>query len=268
MQIIKYKWENWRPHFILRDEDALEKLALLGSDVSFHIGKKLCTGFVRDGKHSPCKNRRETEDMCNECKLEDEYFFCIRCDGSECINRKKRDECKKNYYYIYLAAFGPLLKVGVSHEFRLLERLVEQGADFGAKIARVQDGKLVRAMEQEIKKEIKIADRITGEQKFSTLFGNPNVAVANIYRAISLLKTNGFAKHLSGPEVYDLREYYNLQNVMSQPQEMAVQEGLDIAGRVVSAKGNLIILQKEKMFFSVNAHRLVGREIIPSTIVI
>ncbi|MBI4170713.1 MAG: DUF2797 domain-containing protein [Candidatus Aenigmarchaeota archaeon] len=263
MQIIKYKWQDWSPHFVVRDGGELKKMDLLGKDINFRIGKNICTGFMRDGKHFPCKNRREVVDsICNECKPEDDYFFCIRCDGSECINRKKRDECQENYYYIYLAAFGHMLKVGISHEFRLLGRLVEQGADFGAKIARVQDGKLVRAMEQQIKKEINVVDRITGEQKFSTLFGNPNIAVANIFRAVSLLKTNGFSQHLIGPEVYDLREYYNLQNVLLQPQETAVHEGLDIDGRVVSAKGNLIILQKEKMFFSVNAHRLVGREIL------
>jgi hypothetical protein len=177
------------------------------------------------------------------------------------LNERKRQECLASHYNIYLAAFDSMLKVGISHEHRLMERLVEQGADFGAKIARMQDGKLVRAIEQRIKKEINIEDRLTGEQKNEVLFGNPNVAVGNITRAVSVLRSNGFSKYMTGLEIFDLRSYYHLHNVFSQPKIMEIKEGAEIKGRVAAAKGNLIIFQNNENFFSVNAHRLIGRMI-------
>ncbi len=263
MQIIKYKWENWSPHLVLKGEGQTEKMAIMGNDMDFTLGKRLCAGFHKEGKHFPCRNRRETEDkICNECKLEDDYFFCIRCDGSQCINPRKREECEENFYYLYLAAFDSLLKVGISYERRIMERLVEQGADFGAKIARVKDGKLVRAMEQQIRKEINITDRITGRQKHGALFCNPNTAIGNIVKAVTALKSNGFAKRMISPEIYDLRGYYNLQNVLSVPEEMQTAEGTRIKGRAIATKGNLIVLQNSNRLFSLNAHDLIGREVI------
>ncbi len=262
MQVIKYKWQDWKPQLIVRSDGGTEKIPLIDNEIRLTIGKKICIGFTRDGRSYPCRNGSETEDwMCNGCKLEDDYYFCVKCDGSQCINEKKRSECEKNSYFVYLAAFDSMLKVGISHEFRLMERLVEQGADFGAKIARVRDGKLVRSMEQQIKKEIDIADRVTGEQKHKMLFGNPNISVASIFRAIALLRSNGFAKHMISPEIYDLRQYYGLNKVASYPAELRVEDGTKIHGTAVSAKGNIVIVKNGPGFFSFNAHRLLGREI-------
>ena len=262
MQIIKYKWENWIPHLVLKDEGLMKKMPLTGNDISFTLGKRMCIGFYREGKHFPCKNNRETDDKnCNECKLEDDYFFCIRCDGSQCINPKKRDECEDNFYYIYLAAFDSLLKVGISYEYRIMERLVEQGADFGAKIARVKDGKLVREMEQKIRQEINITDRITGRQKHGALFCDPNNAMRNILKAVTALKSNGFAKHMISPEIFDLREHYNLHNILTAPEQLEMSEGTKVKGHAVATKGNLIIFRDENKFYSMNAHDLIGREI-------
>jgi Protein of unknown function (DUF2797) len=262
MQIIKYKWHEWAPQLVLRNAGSMETIKLMDSELDFELGKKTCIGFFRGNKHFPCKNQRETEERhCNECKLEDDYFLCVRCDGSGCANTKKRNECQKSYYYIYLAAFDSTMKVGISYEHRIMERLVEQGADFGAKIARVQDGKLVREMEQKIKKEINIVDRLTGLQKSKLIFGNPNVSVANILKAVSMLRTNDFAKYMIRPEIYDLREYYNLGRILSHPEVLDANEGERVKGNVVSAKGNLIILKKDEKFFAINAHSLLGRDI-------
>ena len=262
MQIIKYKWEDWKPQLVVKDESKTIKMPLMEMKISCKIGKKMCIGFFRDGKHYLCRGQRSAEDrQCNECRLEDDYFFCIRCDGSSCTNPKKRDECKKNYYYIYLAAFDSVLKVGISYERRIMERLVEQGADFGAKIARVQDGMAVRQIEQRIKKEVNLVDRLTGTQKNKMIFGNPNASIASIFKAINALRSNGTAKYLIQPEIYDMRQYYGLENIMSRPREISVEDDMNIDGKVVAAKGNLLIIQEKKDFMSINAHSLLGRHI-------
>ncbi|MCX6815560.1 MAG: DUF2797 domain-containing protein, partial [Candidatus Aenigmarchaeota archaeon] len=205
MQVIKYKWltseATMEPFLFVKDKE-IERIALFDQKLSFTLGKRMCIGYFKNGKHMPCPYKRVVDTgHCNECKLHDDFFFCIKCTGEECINEKQRGSCKENSYFVYLAAFNSILKVGISYQFRLLERLIEQGADFAAKIAVVKDGKDVRSVEQEIKNYLQIVDRVVGNEKHKMLFCNPNIAVANIFNAINSLKNNGVSKHMIHPEV-------------------------------------------------------------------
>lgn len=272
MQAIKYKWSlngDAQPSLFAKDSDVIKRIALLGEHVSFTLGAKRCIGFFRNGRHLDCPEARIIEHgwNCNQCRFEDDFFLCMKCTGAECINEKQRPACIENMYYIYLAAFDSILKVGISHERRLMERLVEQGADFGAKIACVKDGKDVRLIEQEISRYLNIADKVTGATKQSKIFGNPNIAVTNISRAISRLQSNGVSKYLIPPEIYDLRSYYKLDAVGHDPLKVFVKEGSRIEGEVVAAKGNIIVMSSDSggsnnAFFSINAHELIGREMM------
>ena len=185
----------------------------------------------------------------------------MKCTGEECINESQRKSCQKNKYYIYLAAFSTMLKVGISYEHRIMERLIEQGADMGAKICMVQDGKLARSIEQKIRSELNICDRVTGTEKHNMLFGNPNVAAINIFNAFSKLKSNGLSKHLINPEIYNLQSIYRLSAVKFMPQIFTAEEGSCLEGNVVAAKGNIMVVKGSAGLLSVNAHRLVGCEI-------
>ena len=259
MQILRYRWENFEPFFILGNGKNRGRMRLLFQDISLRFGEKWCIGFFKNGKYNTCPNNRKTgyENMCEDCQKEDDFFPCIKCSGSACINLKRREECKENNYYIYLAAFDSLLKVGVSYEHRLLERLVEQGADFGAKIALVRDGKNARLLEQQMKLFLGARDRIRGKEKHATLFGNPNMAVATIYKAINKLKNNF---NLLEPEIYDLRRHYKLQNVSADPNLLEIKDNLEIIGRMVAAKGNILIFKNQNGFFSLDANYLIGRD--------
>ena len=262
MQLIKYKWEtnkiSGEPFLFARDGGKIVKMKLFDDKISMKIGKKYCTGYAKNGRQHECPKRRivDNEKVCRECALNDDFFLCMKCTGEECINEPQRSACMKNNYNIYLAAFGTMLKVGISYEPRLLERLIEQGADMGAKIGTVQDGKLVRMMEQKIRAGLGITDRMTGIEKHNMLFGNINTASINIFNAYTKLKSSGFS--LSGPEIYDLQSIYRLSSVSTMPQMFNVQEGASLDGNIIAAKGNLIIVKTETGMFSVNSHRLVG----------
>jgi len=259
MQITKYRWENWEPTLILRDNDYMSKIRLINQKINFRIGKKMCIGFYKNGKHNPCPKSREilTDWFCRDCIKKDDFFLCVKCDGSDCINEKQRGSCKENNYFIYLAAFDNILKVGISYEFRFLERLVEQGADLAAKIVFLKDGKKARQMEQEIKQQLNVVDRIRGFQKHEILFGDPNKCAVNIMNALSKLEKNGF--DIKDTEIYDLRNYYRLGNILSKPQKIEIKENTELKGEVVSAKGNIIVFRNEESFFSINSHDIIGR---------
>lgn len=268
MQAIKYKWLMGRdaaePYLIVQNNGETERLQLLGNRLFMTIGEKTCIGYYHDGKSFACAQERVLEHgwSCNECKMNDDFALCMQCNGSECINMKQREECSELIYYIYLAAFSNILKVGISMERRIMERLVEQGADLGALIALVKDGKEVRLVEQQIARKLNITDRIRGAQKHDLIFGNPNIAAANILNALKKLGENGFSRYMIKPEIYDLRPYYRLHNVFSDPQRIVVSNGCTIKGTPVAAKGNIIILQDNGGFYSLNSHDLIGRKMV------
>jgi len=263
VQIIKYSWDSRKPVISVMDDGKKRKIPLLGENISFDLGEKKCIGHFKKGKLVPCPNKKTINygRHCNRCSMEDDFFLCMRCTGEECINEKQRNSCKENKYFIYIALFNSLSKVGISFDRRIMERLIEQGADFGAKIALIQDGKLVREIEQKISKELKIRDRVQGIQKHKNLFCNPNNSIKQLVSIISSLRSNGFSKYLIHPEIYDLREFYHLDNVHKEPEYKEVETGMRLEGNVVAAKGNIIILQKNNEFYTINAHRLIGREI-------
>ena len=79
-------------------------------------------------------------------------------------------------------------------------------------------------------------------------------------KTINKLKGNGFP--LITPEIYDMRKYYRLENTPTKPDRLDVKTDMKIIGRTVSAKGNILILKNKKKFYSINVHRLIGREIL------
>ncbi len=260
MQVIKYRWENWEPTLICSNGSGFSRIKLMNSEINLRVGEKRCIGFFKEGMHRACPNNARLAYgwHCNSCRLEDDFFTCIQCDGSSCINEDRRSECMKESYYIYLAAFDSVLKVGVSQSHRIIERLVEQGADFGAKVAEVTDGKAVRVMEQKIKNYLGITDRLKGSEKQKMIFCNPDTAALNMQKAIKKLVANGDAGRV---EIYDLRKHYNLQNVILNPRKADITDGMEISGKVVAAKGNVLIFSHGYSFFSVNAHDMIGREL-------
>ncbi|MBI2579881.1 MAG: DUF2797 domain-containing protein [Candidatus Aenigmarchaeota archaeon] len=263
MQIMKYSWREgesgYEPFFIMSDGS---KMKLFGAALSIRVGGKICTGYTENGKRHECNSRIEYGYMCNECRMKDDFFNCIQCTGTECINPRQRDSCKENNYFIYLASFDSILKVGISFERRLIERLVEQGADFGAKIARVRDGKDVRRVEQDIRRHLGIADRVASKDKARNLFCNPNTCIERITLSIGKLRNSGFNKYLMPPEIYDMRNYYRLERIISEPSMMEAEEGAVIEGSVAAAKGGILIFRNATGLHSVNAHRLIGRQVI------
>jgi hypothetical protein len=264
MRIIKYKWlvheKQLQPFFITDDQ---KKIKLLGEKIDFAIGEKHCIGYFSGGRYAPCPADRLVESgwNCNACRLNDDFFMCIKCTGEECANKRQRASCEDSIYFVYLAAFGDLIKVGISHERRLLERLVEQGADFGAKVACVKDGKAVRGIEQSIQKQLGIVDFVRGESKQNMIFSRPNISIPRLFSAISALRTNGFAPHMVPPEIYDLRDYYNLKSVEYNPEPLKIGKDTKLSGDVVTAKGNVLIIKDHHRLYSINAHDMIGRDI-------
>jgi hypothetical protein len=234
---------------------------LWGSSISAEIGRRLCTGFWGEEGWRACPSSAEVSGfVCDGCKSSDRFLLCRECVGASCINEKARPGCESGEYVIYLASFGSLLKVGISRSRRFYERLIEQGADFGTKIADVTDGLRVRAYERMLSEWLGITDFVSGDKKATALFEDPNLATTSLMAALTRLQNSGF-EFLTSPEIYDLRSLYKLDSVQKQPELLELSRGGALKGEVVAAKGPVIVLKDRYRYHAINVHRLLGREL-------
>ncbi|WP_435069541.1 DUF2797 domain-containing protein [Haloplanus sp. C73] len=132
-------------------ESAVEYVSLdPGETLAYRLGERHCAGVVTDAGHRPCD-----ADDAPRCPQHTSTWVCARCTGT-CL--KDEMDCFDDHA-IYLAAFAPdTFKVGVTKEWRLETRLREQGADRGAHIRTVENGRIARKIEAELATEI--SDRV------------------------------------------------------------------------------------------------------------
>ncbi|RLI97617.1 MAG: hypothetical protein DRO96_00010 [Candidatus Aenigmatarchaeota archaeon] len=262
-QVFRIFWENMEPFMQVRINGNTKDIKTIklfdNTELSWKIGKKYCTGYWKNG-YRPCPKNAEISrgSKCQICMQLDEYFRCVKCDGSVCLNTNARRQCMSDEFFLYLVSFNSLLKVGISRTFRLKTRLVEQGADFGAKLMKIKDGKKARKIEQEVSKKLGIVDRVNGSEKFEHLFGDPNKSLKKITRCVEKLKAFGY---VISPEIYDLRRYYKLDKVREVPVLLKNLEGKQIHGKVIAIKGNIMILRDKNKYIALNTHDLIGRKV-------
>ncbi|MFB6089845.1 MAG: DUF2797 domain-containing protein [Halobellus sp.] len=121
-----------------------------GAELAYTLGERHCAGTVVEDGHIPCP-----KPTAPHCPHHASTWVCAKCTGT-CL--KDEMDCHEPHA-IYLAAFAPdAFKVGVTKEWRLETRLREQGADRGALLAVVPDGRIAREREAEIARDI--PDRI------------------------------------------------------------------------------------------------------------
>ncbi len=114
----------------------------------------LCGRVIKDGF------------QCEECRRRDVWNPCAVCTGAFCVNPNEevRNFCMHNNFIVYLAYFGGhKIKVGVTFEGRLEERLLEQGAVAYTIHSHQPNG--LRAREVETKMKKVFVDRLTTVEK-------------------------------------------------------------------------------------------------------
>ena len=256
MHILGYSWRGGSPSIKAFEDGKVEFIQLMGMEMKWKIGKRKCIGYW-NGKYVPCPTGETVRGTrCESCQKMDRFFYCIKCDGSKCLNPARRDECASEEYVIYITVFGKILKVGISQEFRKATRWLEQGADFAAEVRYVKDGMLARRMESAISRRLGIADRVRGNEKLAQLMADPNESLSRLRSAIDIL--NGFGKPVV---IHDLRDRYGMENVRGMPEPVHPAEGREIEGKVIAVKGNMMLYESPDGLKCMNLHRLAGREV-------
>ncbi|MFB6195079.1 MAG: DUF2797 domain-containing protein [Haloplanus sp.] len=203
-----------------------------GADLDYRLGDRHCAGVVTDEGHRPCG-----ADDAPHCSAHASTWVCARCTGT-CL--KDEMDCFDDHA-VYLAAFAPdTFKVGVTKVDRLETRLREQGADRGAHVRTVDNGRIAREIEAELAREI--PDRVRVPTKRAGLGRSVDADAWNAVLAdFTPIETFAFDYGLS---------------LADRP----VAETL-ATGRVRGVKGRLLVLDHGGSVYAVDLRDLVGYEV-------
>ncbi|MFC6872057.1 DUF2797 domain-containing protein [Halobellus marinus] len=206
------------------------------TELAYTLGDRHCAGAVTADGHIPCAN--PTAPYCPEHRS---TWVCAKCTGT-CL--KDEMDCHEAHA-IYLAAFAPdTFKVGVTREWRLETRLREQGADRGALLQVVPDGRIAREREAEIAESI--TDRVRVPQKRAGLHRDVDEAA---WEALLAEFEVDAGDRFSFDYGLDLRDRPVAETIAT--------------GTVRGVKGRLLVLDRGGSTYAVDLRELVGYEATP-----
>lgn len=165
-----YSSAGSHPALLLRSGQSIRSIPLeLEKQLSIEFLEKRCIGYRGVSGYFPCPNNAINVKQCPTCRFRDVSKIYTRMDtsGYEAVEEK----FKSRVVSIYLASFGPLVKVGVSGNVE--RRVYEQGADFWAEVMRMR-AEEAYPMEKIIKERFNVLDSIPSNKKILYLNSEEN----------------------------------------------------------------------------------------------
>lgn len=206
----------------------------VGRDLEYSLGDRHCAGAVDGTDHVRCENPGSPY-----CETHDHTWICARCTGT-CL--KAEMDCHQQHA-VYFAAFAPeTFKVGVTKTNRLTTRLREQGADRGAHIYSVVNGRIARELEADLAASIPIPDAVHVTTK-----------IEGLDRAVN---ETAWQRLLADFEVRDTYEFSYDLAVDTAPVHETIA-----AGTVAGTKGRILLLNRAGGSYAVDLRDLVGYEV-------
>jgi hypothetical protein len=128
-----------------------------GRELAYTLGERRCAGELSGTDHHACD-----DPTAPYCGTHDSTWICAKCTGT-CL--KAEMDCLTEHA-VYLAAFAPAtFKVGVTTRPRLETRLREQGADRGARVYTVANGRIAREVEADLAESVPVPDAVRADAK-------------------------------------------------------------------------------------------------------
>ena len=233
VQIVGYEPTAIGPALLVSDGDAVSRRELEAGDrLSYALGPRYCAGAIEGTVHHGCD--RPTAPYC---EYHTSTWVCARCTGT-CL--KDEMDCYEEHA-VYLAAFAPdTFKVGVTKLWRLETRLREQGAECGAHIHTVSNGRIARELEADIAE--RLVDRVRTATKIDALAERVD---ADAWEAL-----------LAEFDVIDRFSFDYGVSLESRPVEETIA-----SGTVVGVVGRLLVLERGGTRYAVDMRDLVGHDV-------
>jgi len=238
VQIVGYETaagaESARPALLVAADGTVDREPLAsGRELDYRLGERHCAGTVDSDRHTACGN-----DGVPYCSAHTDRWACARCRG-DCD--RPLPSCREEHA-VYLAAFAPeTFKVGVTRSWRLERRLREQGADRGAHLRTVADGKIARRIEADIATDV--GDRVRMPAK-----------IGSLHRQVSAAAWQDLLS------AYDVRSTYTFEYGLDLAERPVVETVL--TGTVRGTKGRALVLENQGTAYAVDMRDLVGHELV------
>lgn len=204
-----------------------------GQQLRYALGDRHCAGALTDAGHRPCR-----EPAVPHCTQHTHTWVCARCTGT-CL--KDEMDCHQEHA-VYLAAFAPdTFKIGVTRRERLQRRLREQGADRGAHLRTVENGRIARRIEAELAEEI--PDRVRVPTKRDGL--------------AATLDEPAWQDLLAGFDPIDTDTFEYGLDLQDRPVAETIA-----TGTVRGVKGRLLVLDNAGSTYAVDMRELVGYGVV------
>jgi hypothetical protein len=227
------------PALYVADEGAVEREPLAaGRELAYTLGDRRCAGALDGTDHHACGTP-----TAPYCETHDATWICAKCTGT-CL--KPEMDCLTEHV-VYLAAFAPgTFKVGVTKRPRLATRLREQGADRGARICTVANGRIAREIEADLVDDVPVPDAVRVDAKIGGMARDIDDAA--------------WQRVLEGFDVQGRHRFdYGLE-LRSAPVADTVA-----TGTVRGTKGRVLVLDRAGGTVAVDMRDLVGYELRAGT---
>ncbi len=221
--------------YVARDATVDREPLSAGRALAYTLDERRCAGALDGTDHIACENP-----TAPYCEAHDSTWICAKCTGT-CL--KAEMDCHTEHA-VYLAAFAPAtFKVGVTKRPRLETRLREQGADRGARIYTVANGRIAREIEADLVDDVPVPDAVRVERKIDGL-------ARDIDEAAWAALLEGF--DVQGRHRFD----YDLAL------ESAPVADTVASGTVRGTKGRVLVLDRAGGTVAVDLRDLVGYELL------
>lgn len=251
-----------------------------GSDMSFKIQQgRYCVGYTTTSSHisktqialelwkalEPCPLKAQITKgyKCSSCSGADLVHPCLICDGTKCLAEQDLQRiCHEATAYVYIASFGPnQVKVGVAHQSRIPRRWIEQGANLAKRIM-IGNGMEVRKFETAIHNSLNVLSGLRTSLKVDTIWKEQTkkeiIALTKMEEKIK----ERFPEFPFYDEPFqDLSKIYDLPILKRRPIELKVKKNQQITGKIMGAKGSLLLLSVNNLPHFLNLKHLLGRKI-------
>lgn len=254
MKHVLYFRSHGKPILAFREEGKVNEFLLAGEIKAKFSEYKRCIGFWGlNGIHSCVSGSENNEKQCPRCSALE--IKCALCKGDYCLFPQLQERCAAEEHSVYLTSFGnETIKVGVTKTSRLLERWLEQGADFGVEVLRVRGGLFARRAEQLLQQKFLLTNLVRTKTKINMLNFDKKRALEHIkltYEKINACEE--FSEYLAHGKILDLSGYY--------PRISHARISNEINGKILGAKGNLLFYENVDTYV-LNMSAQIGRFLI------
>lgn len=242
LHAVALDWDGFEPRLWAwnRDSGGLQEVDLWELGLNVTTGR-YCVGSFGDGGYEPCPSRRRVDRFaqCADCAApripDQECTFEPKCDGTRC----GASFCLREHS-VYLAFHCATAKVGMSSSSRVQGRLVEQGADAYAVLARSRNRLDAR------RTEVAVAAALGARQRISARESLRNMACPTPWAEIEAQYAELAARAAErlGLSPGPLRRLEGHPLVVPLKGEPALRETLGPhSGRVLGMKGRYLVYE-------------------------